>query len=187
MARFDLGSIFSRGTRNAGSNAQAGLGNVGRRVSDADLQKAAKQDPIISKAVGVDNIEDARTAVNGKTLNGKTVDELAVDAKVKEAEVSQASKLAKLGIKGAAGIAILMILTGESNPITAIDNAVSKTSDTAQGVLGAFGGLLDFFTTYGTTISLSCSCCICIILLILIGSSVKKAMGGMGGNGLRSF
>ena len=187
MARFDLSSLFGRGTRSAGDNVQAGLGNVGRRVSDADFKKAAKQDPNISKAVNVDSLDDARSAVNGKTLNGKTVDDLAVDPDVKAAEVSQASKLTKLGIKGAAGIAALMILTGESNPVTAIDKAVNKVSDAAQDVLGVFGGLLDFFTSYGMYISLSCSCMLCMILLISIGSSTKQAMGGMGGMAPRRF
>ena len=179
MARFDLSSLFSGGTRSAGGTAQAGLGNVGRRVSDADFKKAAKQDPNISKAVNVDSLDDARSAVGGKTLNGKTVDDLAVDPDVKAAEVSQASKLTKLGIKGAAGIAALMILTGESNPVTAIEEAYNGVSDAAQDALGVFGNLLDFFTSYGMYISLSCSCMLCMILLISIGSSTKQAMGGM--------
>jgi len=180
MGRFDLSSLFGKGTRSAGGNVrQAGLGNAGRSVSDVDFKKAAKQDPNISKAINVDSLDDARSAVNGKTLNGKTVDDLAVDPDVVDATTSQSSKLAKLGIKGAAGIAALMILTGESNPVTAIEKAYNGVSDAAQDVLGVFGGLLDFFTSYGMYICLSCSCLLCMILLISIGSGTKQAMGGM--------
>ena len=179
MGRFDLSSFFGKGTRSAAGNAQAGLGNVGRSVSDVDFKKAAKQDPNISKAINVDSLDDARSAVNGKTLNGKTVDDLAVDPDVVDATTSQSSKLAKLGIKGAAGIAALMILTGESNPVTAIEEAYNGVSDAAQDVLGVFGGLLDFFTSYGLYISLSCSCLICMIILITMAGSAKQTMGGM--------
>lgn len=184
MGRYDFfSSIFQRGGRSgAGAGgAAAGVGatrRATRSVSDVDFKKAAKQDPNVSKAVNVDSLDDARSAVNGKTLNGKTVDDLAVDPDVVDATTSQSSKLAKLGIKGAAGVAALMILTGESNPVAAIEKAYKEVSDAAQDVMGVVGDLLDIFTSYGLYISLSCSCLICMIILITMAGSAKQVMRG---------
>jgi hypothetical protein len=182
MGRFDFfSSIFQRGGRSGAGNAAAGVGatrRATRSVSDADFTTAASKNANVRSAADVTDAAGAERAVNGRTLNGKSATELSVDPDVVDATTSQSSKLAKLGIKGAAGVAALMILTGESNPIAAIEKAYKEVSDAAQDVMGVVGDLLDIFTSYGLYISLSCSCLICMIMLITMAGSAKQAMRG---------
>jgi hypothetical protein len=90
------------------------------------------------------------------------------DPAVKAAAETKKSDLAKLGLKGAAGVTVLMILTGETNPITAIKKAVEATSDAAQKGLGIFGDLLDFFSNYGMYISLASSCLVMLLVSVML-------------------
>lgn len=90
------------------------------------------------------------------------------DPAVIAAAASKKSDLAKFGLKGAAGVTVLMILTGETNPITAIKKAVEATSDAAQKGIGIFGDLLDFFSNYGMYISLASSCLVMLLVSVML-------------------
>lgn len=121
--------------------------------SELDGKSASKQQDIISDATGV-----SKADVKAKME----------DPNVKAAAETKKSDLAKLGLKGAAGVAVLMILTGETNPITAIRKAVEATSDAAQKGLNVFGDLLDFFSNYGMYISLASSCLVMLLVSIML-------------------
>ena len=95
------------------------------------------------------------------------VENLSKQANVKNAAATNKSDLAKLGLKGATGVAALMVLTGESNPVIAIREAVNAASKAARTAREAAGGglniinqLIDFFTNFGLYV---CLCCCCII------------------------
>jgi|SRR5210317_1899425 hypothetical protein len=132
-------TAFTKGARDMGS--------------ELDGKSASKQQEIISDATGV-----SKTDVKAKME----------DPNVKAAAETKKSDLAKLGLKGAAGVAVLMILTGETNPITAIRKAVKATSDAAQKGLGIFGDLLDFFSNYGMYISLASSCLVMLLVSVML-------------------
>lgn len=100
------------------------------------------------------------------------VENLSKQANVKNAAATNKSDLAKLGLKGATGVAALMVLTGESNPVIAIREAVNAASKAARTAREAAGGglniinqLIDFFTNFGLYV---CLCCCCIIFLVAI-------------------
>ena len=132
-------TAFTKGVRDMGS--------------ELDGKSASKQQEIISDATGV-----SKTDVKAKMD----------DPNVKAAAETKKSDLAKFGLRGAAGVAVLMILTGETNPITAIKKAVEATSDAAQKGLGIFGDLLDFFSNYGMYISLASSCLVMLLVSVML-------------------
>ncbi len=90
------------------------------------------------------------------------------DPAVIAAAASKKSDLAKFGLKGAAGVAVLMILTGEKNPLKAIQKAVEVARDTAKQGLDIFQNLLDFFTNYGVYMSVSSSCLIMLLVSVML-------------------
>ena len=128
-------------------------------------------------ATGRANVKPADTpqAKSAQALQNAPTDEvenLSKQANVKNAAATNKSDLAKLGLKGAAGVAVLMVLTGESNPVIAIREAVKAASKAAKTAREAAGGglniinqLIDFFTNFGLYV---CLCCCCIIFLIAI-------------------
>jgi hypothetical protein len=94
----------------------------------------------------VDNIkgksgEDIQKIVK-KTLNGKNIDEIAADPKVIDAAKKNKDRLKKLAVVGAVGLAALMIIYGESNPIEAIKKAMEDAGETFGDATNMFG---DFF------------------------------------------
>ena len=168
MARFSWNKVV----KNFTGDASKGLGNV----SNANFSKAAKKNPAVSSASNVDDVASAKTAVNGKTTpNGKTVDDLVADPNLKNAMNANPKKISRLAIKGVAGLAALMILTGNDDPVDAIDDAYNKTTDAAKESLNLFDKIINFFTSYGMYMSLSCVCSICmiIIIMVLIGSTAR--------------
>ena len=168
MARFNWNKVV----KNFTGDASKGLTNV----SDANFKKTAKKNPDIVSASGVTDKATAKTAVNGRTTpNGKTVDDLVDDPNLKNAMDSNPKKISKLAIKGVAGLAALMILTGKDDPVDAINDAYNKTTDAAKDSLNIFDKIINFFTSYGMYMSLSCVCSICtlIIIIVLIGSTAQ--------------
>ena len=98
-----------------------------------------------------------------------------VDAKMNDPDVQEAanvrkSDLAKVGLKGAAGVAFLMFLTKKNNPIDAIDIFLDKTSEAFQDILKGLDKILKFFSSYGVYMSLCCCC----LLFLLFAISVLK-------------
>ena len=88
---------------------------------------------------------DIKKSVGGKTLNGKKIDDIAADPKVIDAAKKNKNSLKKLGIGlagGAAGLAALMIIYGEANPLEAIKKALDDAGETVDDVTGGIG---DFF------------------------------------------
>ena len=157
MGRFDwFTNAFGRGGRGVtGGVSDLPVGPVRKGVSNAD-----------AKSVNV-NAPDAK-AVQGTP----EAQNLAKQKNVQDAAKTKKDDLAKLGLQGAAGVAALMILTGESNPISAVEAAVDGASKAAKTARDAAGGglniinqLIDFFTNFGLYI---CLCCCCIIFLIAI-------------------
>ena len=165
MGRFDwLSNAFGRGgRRGARAAGDTNLGAVGRGARGADL-------PITDVELrNAPQVKDAKALQDAPTPEAKN---LANQKNVQDAAKTKKDDLAKLGLKGAAGVAALMILTGESNPILAIkagiDGAskVAKTArDAAGGGLNIINQLIDFFTNFGLYI---CLCCCCIIFLIAV-------------------
>jgi len=98
-----------------------------------------------------------------------------VDAKMNDPDVQEAanvrkSDLAKVGLKGAAGVAFLMFLTKKNNPIDAINVFLDKTSEAFQDILKGLDKILKFFSSYGVYMSLCCCC----LLFLLFAISVLK-------------
>jgi hypothetical protein len=98
-----------------------------------------------------------------------------VDAKMNDPDVQEAanvrkSDLAKLGLKGAAGVAFLMVLTKKNNPIDAINLFLDKTSEAFKAILKGLEKILKFFSNYGVYMSLCCCC----LLFLLFATSVLK-------------
>ena len=121
-------------------------------ATELDSKSVSEHGGIISDATGV-----PKTEVNAKMQ----------DPAVISAATSKKSDLLKFGLKGAGGVAVLMILTGEKNPIEAIKKAVEATSDAAQQGLNVFGDLIDFFSNYGMYISLSSSCLVMLLVSVM--------------------
>ena len=83
------------------------------------------------------------------------------------AAASKRSDLIKFGLKGVAGVVVLMILTGEKNPLEAIKKALEATRDAAKQGLDIFQNLLDFFTNYGVYMSVSSSCLVMLLVSVM--------------------
>lgn len=96
------------------------------------------------------------------------VDEMFNDPRAIAAATSKRSDLAKFGLKGVAGVAVLMILTGEKNPLEAIKKALEATRNAAKQGLDIFQNLLDFFTNYGVYMSVSSSCLIMLLVSVML-------------------
>lgn len=95
------------------------------------------------------------------------VDEMFNDPRAIAAATSKRSDLLKFGLKGVGGVAVLMILTGEKNPIEAIKKALEATRNAAKQGLDIFQNLLDFFTNYGVYMSVSSSCLIMLLVSVM--------------------
>jgi hypothetical protein len=92
------------------------------------------------------------------------------DPAVKEAANVKKTELTKLGLKGAAGVAFLMVLTKKNNPIDAINLFLDKTSEAFKAILKGLEKILKFFSNYGVYMSLCCCC----LLFLLFATSVLK-------------
>lgn len=171
MGRFDwFSNLLGRGGRGAADAAGGvNLGAVGRNSTDAAGSRGA------TRAITDADLQKTELPQNAKALQDSPTPEarnLAEQANVKDAAKTKKDDLAKLGLQGAAGVAALMILTGESNPIKAVEAAVDGASkaaktarDAASGGLNIIDQLISFFTNFGLYI---CICCSCIIFLIAI-------------------
>ena len=166
MGRFDwLTNAFGRGGRGAaGTAGDVNVGAVGRGARGTDIT------PITDVELrNAPQVKDAKALQDAPTPEAKN---LADQKNVQDAAKVKKDELAKLGLQGAAGVAALMILTGESDPISAVEAAVDGASKAAKTARDAAGGglniinqLIDFFTNFGLYI---CLCCCCIIFLIAI-------------------
>jgi hypothetical protein len=120
----------------------------------------------------IDDIPDAAGKKSYIATNSKTplseVDEMFNDPRAIAAATSKRSDLAKFGLKGVAGVAVLMILTGEKNPLEAIKKALQAAKNTAKQGLDIFQNLLDFFTNYGVYMSVSSSCLIMLLVSVML-------------------
>lgn len=166
MGRFDwVGNLIGRGGRGgAKTDLKRTAGAIGGGSTDAVGSRGATT-----------NLKKTETAQNAQAIQESPTTEaknLANQKNVQDAAKTKKDDLAKLGLKGAAGVAALMILTGESNPIAAVQAAVegaqkaAKTArDAAGGGLNIIDQLISFFTNFGLYI---CICCSCIIFLIAI-------------------
>lgn len=164
MGRFDwFTNAFGRGGRGVtGGVSDLPVGPVRKGVSNTDITPITdielRNAPQVKDANAVQGTPEAQN--------------LAKQKNVQDAAKTKKDDLAKLGLQGAAGVAALMILTGESNPISAVEAAVDGASKAAKTARDAAGGglniinqLIDFFTNFGLYI---CLCCCCIIFLIAI-------------------
>lgn len=106
-------------------------------------------------------------AVNSKTPRAE-VKEMMEDPAAIAAATSKRSDLLKFGLKGVAGVVVLMILTGEKNPLEAIKKALEATRNAAKQGLDIFQNLLDFFTNYGVYMSVSSSCLIMLLVSVML-------------------
>ena len=132
-------------------NGNGGLKQIGTELEDIP-SKTGKQRYI---------------ATNGKTPLSE-VDEMFNDPRAIAAATSKRSDLLKFGLKGVAGVAVLMILTGEKNPLEAIKKAIEATRNAAKQGLDIFQNLLDFFTNYGVYMSVSSSCLIMLLVSVML-------------------
>lgn len=92
------------------------------------------------------------------------VDEMFNDPRAIAAARSKKSDLLKFGLKGVAGVAVLMILTGEKNPLEAIKKALDAARDAAKQGLDIFQQLFDFLTNYGVYMSVSSACLVMLLV-----------------------
>ena len=119
----------------------------------------------------IDNIPDAAGKKQYISTNSNTplseVDEMFNDPRAIAAATSKRSDLIKFGLKGVAGVVVLMILTGEKNPLEAIKKALEATRNAAKQGLDIFQNLLDFFTNYGVYMSVSSSCLIMLLVSVM--------------------
>lgn len=123
-------------------------------------------------------VQDARARENNPT---SAEIELSNRPDVQSTATARAADLARLGLKGALGVAALMILTGKSNPGDAINEALKAARETAKTAADAGGGFLKviaqvtaFFKKYGLYISLSSSCLVFLMLLLPLLPKGKK-------------
>ena len=119
----------------------------------------------------IDNIPDAAGKKQYISTNSNTplseVDEMFNDPRAIAAATSKRSDLIKFGLKGVAGVVVLMILTGEKIPLEAIKKALEATRNAAKQGLDIFQNLLDFFTNYGVYMSVSSSCLIMLLVSVM--------------------
>tara|TARA_B110000858_G_C17741427_1_gene445118 strand:- start:32 stop:631 length:600 start_codon:yes stop_codon:yes gene_type:complete len=126
-----------------------------------------------TKQIGteMEDIPDAAGKRKYISTNSNTplseVDEMFDDPRAIAAATSKRSDLLKFGLKGVAGVAVLMILTGEKNPLEAIKKALEATRNAAKQGLDIFQNLLDFFTNYGVYMSVSSSCLVMLLVSVM--------------------
>lgn len=159
------GRAMSRVGRNVGATLSAG----GKKAKDAikrfgTPKKAA--DDIVTKGTK-----------NADGLDAKT---LAKNDDVIAASKSQKTSLTRMGIQGALGVGALMILTGNSNPVTAIketaEGAADIGADLGEGVGGlfkGFGEIIALIGSHGKYVSSASSCMLLLIALSAALSTVK--------------
>jgi len=95
---------------------------------------------------------DIKKSVEGKTLKGQPIDKVAADPKVIDAAKQYKDMLYKIGIgTGAlvAGLAALMIIYDETNPIEAIKKAAKDAGETFEDATNLYG---NFFKDIGDKI-----------------------------------
>lgn len=105
-------------------------------------------------------------AVNSNTPRAEVKDMMEDPAAISAARTKK-TDLAKFGLKGVGGVAVLMILTGEKNPLEAIKKALEATRNAAKQGLDIFQNLLDFFTNYGVYMSVSSSCLVMLLVAVM--------------------
>ena len=129
-----------------------------------------------------DEVTDISKNNKTMTIDGKkkSFDELSEAPDVKSASKSEASKLARVGLKGAGAVAALMILTGNKNPITAVtevvEGAADLGADLGEGLGGLFQGFGEMFAiigSHGKYVSSASSCILILMLLSMALSAVK--------------
>jgi hypothetical protein len=171
MGRFDwVGNLIGRGGR---GGTKADLKRTFGAISDGSTDAAGSRGA--TRATSETDLQNTKTAQNAQAIQESPTTEaknLANQKNVQDAAKTKKDDLAKLGLKGAAGVAALMILTGESNPIAAVQAAVEGAQSAAETARNAASGglniidqLISFFTNFGLYI---CICCSCIIFLIAI-------------------
>lgn len=132
-------------------NGNGGLKQIGSEMEDIPSEAGKKR----------------YVATNSNTPLSE-VDEMFNDPRAIAAATSKRSDLLKFGLKGVAGVAVLMILTGEKNPLEAIKKAIEATRNAAKQGLDIFQNLLDFFTNYGVYMSVSSSCLIMLLVSVML-------------------
>ena len=172
MARFRSGS----GAADTVSNS-AGSRGAGDALASGATGSRGAFGGIPSPPPPPKKIKDTEIAKDAKSLQDAPTPEVnakAAQPNVQKAANDNSSKLAKLGLKGALGVAALMILTGESNPVTAIQKAleaaeevVDTATDAGSGLLGLIQQLTDFFTNYGLIVCLSSSSCLFLVMVLM--------------------
>lgn len=176
-------------------------GSTGRSAGEVDIPDSSiptvKAPPTVeapqvtktpTRADTVNNKSEAdiKKSVEGQTLDGKNVDELAKDPEVVKAAAKNSDNLKSLGIKAglfATGLAALMILYGEPNPLEAIRKAMKDAGKTAKdtaaagasgignffkGILSSLGGVFNISAIFA---SISC---LMIVLWLIVSLVLKK-------------
>lgn len=172
----NLRGALGRGARTTGRN----MGRVGRNFGAA-LSAGGKKAKDAIKRFGtpkkaVDDIVTKGTK-NADGLDAKT---LAKNDDVIAASKSQKTSLARMGIQGALGVGALMILTGNSNPVTAIKETAEGAADIgadlgegAGGLFKGFGEIIALIGSHGKYVSSASSCMLLLIALSMALSAVK--------------
>jgi hypothetical protein len=169
-ASTDLFRSTGRVLSNTGRNVVTVLSEGGRRARTAFANFGTPK-----KAV--DNVIE-KGIKNADGLDAKT---LAKSDDVIEASRTQTTSLAKMGLRGALAVGALMILTENSNPITAIREAAEGAADLGAdvgkglgGLFKGFGEMFAFLGSYGKYVSSASSFILLLIGLSIAMSAVKK-------------
>lgn len=141
-----------------------------KKAADAAAQpnldvgaSGSKKTPQRKKADNIKNKSDEkiRESVKGKKLLDEDVDEIAADPNVIDAAKKNKDRLKKIGITGAVGLAALMIIYGEPNPIKAIKKAMEEAGEVFDEATDMFtDAIINGFKKLG------------IILGLIIGGSL---------------
>lgn len=144
-------------------------GDINFSKFDAPDSRSATKSDVISEQ------PSARKAQDLQDDPTPEVRQKASDPEVQDAAAKNPQKLKELGLKGAMGVAALMILTGESNPLKAIESALDTAEetadaarDTASGLFKGLRGLIDFITDYGLWVCLVSCCCIFMVAMFMV-------------------
>jgi hypothetical protein len=169
----NTGRSIGRGAGNAGR----GAGNAGAALSTGGQQARTAFANFGTPKKAVDNVIE-KGIENADGLDAKT---LAKSDDVIEASRTQTTSLAKMGLRGAVAVGALMILTENSNPITAIREAAEGAADLGAdvgkglgGLFKGFGEMFAFLGSNGKYISSASSFILLLIGLSIAMSTVKK-------------
>ena len=169
----NTGRSIGRGAGNAGR----GAGNAGAALSTGGQQARTAFANFGTPKKAVDNVIE-KGIKNADGLDAKT---LAKSDDVIEASRTQTTSLAKMGLRGAVAVGALMILTENSNPITAIREAAEGAADLGAdvgkglgGLFKGFGEMFAFLGSYGKYVSSASSFILLLIGLSIAMSTVKK-------------